>query len=216
MDPRHRAAEILLEIKAVRFNAKNLYAWSSGLVAPTYCDNRMIISFVDRRREITGMISEMVEEKIGLDSFEKVCRVSTAGIPHAGWVAEKLDKPLLYARKKPKMYGKKNIVEGVLNSGDNVLMVEDIVSTGRSSLRSVEAIRMMGGKCSECVAIVNYDLGPQEKNFARANCRLFALTDFSAIIEAAIEKEYFSEEELEAVFEWKSNPLRRSRERCLA
>jgi len=137
-------AEILLEINAVTLNPKKPFRYASGILSPIYCDNRLIMSYPEKRRSIIEYLKILVEEK-NLN-FDVVAGTAIAGIPHAAWLAELLNKPMIYIRNKSKEHGKENLVEGKLDEDQNVLVVEDLVSTGGSSFGAVQGIRDNKGK----------------------------------------------------------------------
>ncbi len=142
-------AKILLDIKAVELRPSQPFTWSSGILAPIYCDNRLIQSFVQERERVIELMAEKVIREIGLDNFDLVCGTASSGIPHAAFLATKLNKPMIYIRKRGKGYGRQRLVEGKLEPSQRVLLVEDLISTGGSALRGVQGIRESGGVCQK-------------------------------------------------------------------
>ncbi len=206
LDSETRVAKILLEIKAVTLRPSQPFKWVSGIYAPIYCDNRIIMSHVKERREVIDLMASKAEKEIGLSNFAKVCGVATSGIPYAAWLSEKISKPMIYARSKEKDHGKGNIIEGELEEGERVVMVEDLISTGQSSLACVESVRQKGGKCTDCLAIFNYEMGKAKNAFPQAGCKLFALTRFSVLAKVAVGQGFIKKEELQSALDWSANP----------
>ena len=207
MDSSERLAEILLNIKAVTLRPLKPFKWVSGIFEPIYCDNRLLMSYVDERREVIDLMAEKVKEEIGLDAFNKIGGIASSGIPPAAWLAEKLDKPMIYVRKQEKDHGRENLIEGILEKGDQVLMVEDLISTGGSSLRGIQGVRSQEGICNNCVAIFTYEMEKAKNGFEEAKCKLFPLTNFSTLVKVAVEKEFIKEEEMQAAIDWSKDPL---------
>ena len=197
-------AEILLGIKAVTLRVNPPYKWVSGIFAPIYTDNRLLMSYPAERETIVKCLVRSIEE-LGLKA-DVVAGVATSGIPWAAWVAERMCKPMIYARPKAKEHGKENLVEGGLKKGQNVVLIEDLISTGGSSVGAVEAIRKAGGVVDHCLAIFTYELPEAEKNFGRAKCKALTLTNFSTIIKVATEMGYIDKKDKEKILEWSRNP----------
>ncbi len=153
-----RVAQILLSIRAVTLNVSKPYKWASGIYAPIYCDNRIIMSHVKERREVIELMAQKAEKEIGSVNFGKICGIATSGIPYGAWLAEKMSKPMVYVRSGEKDHGKGNRIEGELLKGDRVVMVEDLISTGGSSLSGVLAVREKGAECNHCMAIFTYEM----------------------------------------------------------
>jgi orotate phosphoribosyltransferase len=206
METAERVAEILLNIGAVELRPSKPFRWASGILSPIYCDNRLLMSYVSERREVIELMAGIVGEKIGLESVEKVGGIASSGIPHAAWLAEKLGKPMIYVRKEEKGHGKENLIEGVLGEGDRVLLVEDLISTGGSSLNGVQAVRSKGASCDNCIAIFTYEMEKAKAGFEEAKCRLFTLTNFSTLVRTAVEKNFIKEGEMQAALEWAAEP----------
>ncbi len=197
-------ASLLLEIQAVTLNAKEPYRYTSGILSPIYCDNRLIMSYPDKRGVIIdGFLSVIKEKEL---QFDIVAGTATAGIPHAAWVADKLEIPMVYVRGKAKEHGKKNQVEGKLEKGVKALVIEDLISTGGSSVGACEAVRNEGGEVTDCVAIFTYEMQAAKEKFAEVDVALHTLTNFTTLVEVASEKEYITEEEKEKVLEWNTDP----------
>jgi len=199
-------ASILLEIQAVKLNPAEPFTYASGIRSPIYCDSRMILSFPEKRAKIISFFLEAIKQN-NLQ-FDIVCGIATAGIPHAALIAEKLGKPMIYARSEAKDHGRKNQIEGKLEKGQKVLMVEDLISTGGSSINAVNAVREAGGIVENCVAIFTYEMEKAKKAFSDVDngCRLFTLSNFSALVETAAESGYITAEQKEIILEWNKNP----------
>jgi len=197
-------AEILLKVKAITLNPNKPYRFVSGILSPIYCDNRLLMSYPNERKKIVDFFIKIIKEnKL---KFDLVGGIATSGICWAAWISEKLNKPMIYIRSKTKEHGKENLVEGKLEKGQKVLVVEDLVSTGGSSLRAVNAVREQGGIVKDCVAIFTYEMKKAINGFKDDKCNLFALSDFTTLIEVATKENYIKEEDKEKVLEWNKNP----------
>ncbi|MFC1691645.1 orotate phosphoribosyltransferase [Nanoarchaeota archaeon] len=201
---KEKIAEILLRLKAVTLKPNDPFKYASGRLGPIYCDNRIILSYPDDRDALIESFVELIKSK-NLE-FDVVGGTATAGIPHAALIADKLKKPMIYARGQAKDHGKQAKVDGRLKKGQKVLVVEDLINTGGSSLAVIEAIREAGGIVEDCVAIFTYNLKEAEDAFANANCNLITLTDFRTLVDFAVQEKYISDEEKNILFEWKLNP----------
>jgi orotate phosphoribosyltransferase len=197
-------AKILLEIKAVTLNPQKPYRYASGMLSPIYCDNRLVMSYPEKRAKIIDCFAKVVKER-NLD-FDIVAGIASSGIPHAAWLAEKLGKPMIYIRKKAKDHGKENLIEGRLGKGQKVIIIEDLVSTGGSSVAGVEAVRSQGGVVEHCLAIFTYEMAKANDAFRNANCELIPLSDFTTLIKVAGSMKYISDDEAAKVLEWNKDP----------
>ena len=197
-------AKILLEIKAVTLSPEKPYRFASIPFSPIYCDNRLLMSYPEKRKKIIDYFVDVIKEK-GID-FDVVAGIASSGIPHAAWLAEKLGKPMIYVRKKTKDHGKENLIEGDLKKGQKVVIVEDLISTGGSSVSGVEAVRSQGGIVEHCLAIFTYEMDKAKENFRNAGCELIALSDFTTLIEVASEKNYIKSEDKRKTLEWNKDP----------
>lgn len=205
MEPDKRVAEILLDIKAVTLRPSQPFRFVSGILSPIYCDNRLLMSRVPERREVIGLMAEKARE-IGLGSFGTVAGIASSGIAPAAWLAETLEKPMIYVRKQEKDHGRENLIEGKMEQGEKVLMVEDLISTGGSSLKGIEGVRSQGGVCEKCLAIFTYEMEKARKGFEEANCKLFPMTTFSTLVGVALEKSLIKEEEMQSALDWSKDP----------
>lgn len=194
----------LLEIEAVTLKPSEPFTWASGLKSPIYCDNRLTLSFPSIRREIATGLKELILEKF--PEVELVAGTATAGIPHAAWVSELLDLPMCYVRSKAKGHGKGNQIEGKASSGQKVVVVEDLISTGGSVITAVEALREAGCEVLGVVSIFTYELPKGKELLTDAKISAYSLTDFSTLIEVAKAKGYIGEEDLASLTDWKNDP----------
>ena len=199
-----RAAEILLEIKAVTLNTEKPYRYASGILSPIYTDNRLLMGYPEKRREIIDGMAELAAAK-GLE-FDVVAGTATAGIPHAAWLAEKTGKPMVYVRSKEKGHGKENKIEGFVKEGWKAIVVEDLISTGGSSVNTVQGLRSAGVEVNDIIAIFTYNMSASKEKFSAEKISLHALTDFSTMIETAAEKGYIDEKGKDIALEWNKDP----------
>lgn len=199
-----KLAEYLLEIKAVKLQPNDPFTWSSGWKSPIYCDNRVTLSYPDIRNFIKTALAEAVKANFG--EATALCGVATAGIAIGGLVADELDMPYAYCRPKPKAHGMKNQLEGRLEEGAKVLVVEDLISTGGSSLKVVDFLRNAGYDVVGMISIFTYGFDIAANNFANANCAHFSLGSYSELIEVAKNMNYVSADHLPALAEWRNDP----------
>ncbi|MBU4300733.1 MAG: orotate phosphoribosyltransferase [Nanoarchaeota archaeon] len=197
-------AKILLEINAVTLSPQKPYRFASGILSPIYCDNRIIISDVAKREKIVEYFMQTIKEN-GVD-FDVVGGVATAGIPHAAWIADAMKKPMIYIRSSAKEHGKNNTIEGRLKSGQKVLIVEDLISTGGSIIDAVSAVRGAGGIVTHAIAIITYEMERAKNNFAQANCTPVTLSNFSTLVQVAGKLNYIPQEEIARILEWNKSP----------
>jgi orotate phosphoribosyltransferase len=199
-----KIAESLLKIKAVKLSPGAPFTWASGWKSPIYCDNRQTLSFPEVRLLIRDEFVRNIREKFG--NTEVIAGVATGGIAHGALVAEALGLPFIYVRSSSKGHGLQNKVEGYLEKGQKVMVIEDLVSTGKSSLDAVEALKAAGADVIGMAAIFTYGFQIAKENFAKANCELITLSNYTALIEEAMELNYVDEESLQSLKEWRSNP----------
>ncbi|MFC2950169.1 orotate phosphoribosyltransferase [Virgibacillus sediminis] len=182
MKVKDNLARDLLDIKAVQIDKDNYFTWTSGIKSPIYCDNRLTLSYPNVRKKITEEFVSLVE---GMEEQpEIIAGCATAGIPHAAWLADRLGLPMIYVRSKPKAHGKGNQVEGELPAGKKVLVIEDLISTGGSSLQAADAIRQEGGIVTGVAAIFTYGLEKAKETFQEAGIPLSTITGFDQLLEA--------------------------------
>jgi orotate phosphoribosyltransferase len=193
----------LLEIKAVQLRPHEPFTWASGLLSPIYCDNRVALSHPSVR---SFLVECLVEASQGLGDFDTVAGVATAGIAHGALLADRLEKPFVYVRSSAKEHGRRNLVEGELPAQSRVLVVEDLISTGGSSLRVVEALQDAGAEVTAVLAIFQYGLQPATNAFAVKNIPLHTLTDYDTLMREAVELHYINPEDLDVLRRWRENP----------
>ncbi|EAH4441833.1 orotate phosphoribosyltransferase [Listeria innocua] len=199
-----QVAEQLLEIKAVFLKPNEPFTWASGIKSPIYCDNRLTLGFPKVRQFIAKSLVEKIKENFG--EVDVVAGTATAGIPHAAWVSDLLDLPMVYVRSKAKEHGKGNQIEGPLTKGQKVVVIEDLISTGGSSLKAVEALEEAGAEVLGIAAIFTYGLDKGKKLLEESNTKLVTLTNYDELIEVALNKNYVTTEDMATLKEWKKNP----------
>lgn len=199
-----KISEFLLQIKAVQLSPSEPFTWASGWKSPIYCDNRKTLSFPKIRTFIRQELSNAVKEKYG--SPELIAGVATGAIAQGALVAEDLGLPFVYVRSKPKGHGLTNMIEGYYEKNQDVVVIEDLISTGKSSLTAVKALREAGCNVKGMVGIFTYGFDVAEKAFKEANCPLITLTNYSILIKHALEIGFITEDKLETLHEWRSNP----------
>lgn len=199
-----QVAEQLLEIKAVFLKPNDPFTWASGIKSPIYCDNRLTLGFPKVRQFIAESLAEKIKETFG--EVDVVAGTATAGIPHAAWVSDLLDLPMVYVRSKAKEHGKGNQIEGLIAKGQKVVVIEDLISTGGSSLKAVEALEEVGAEVLGIAAIFTYGLDKGKKLLAESNTKLITLTNYDELIEVALNKDYVTAEDMATLKEWKKSP----------
>jgi len=198
-------SKFLLEINAVSIvRDNNFFTWVSGIKSPIYCDNRLTISYPNVRDKIAESFVEMI--KRDYDDVDIIAGTATAGIPHAAWVAQKMEKSMIYVRSGAKAHGKGNQIEGVLKKGDKVVLIEDLLSTGGSSLNAVEAIKSAGGEVLKVYGIFNYNFSDLTKKFEEANMKYETITDYETLLPIAVDMGYVDKGNLELLMKWSKNP----------
>ena len=203
-DTAEKTAELLLQINAIKLNPGNPFTWASGWKSPIYCDNRIILSFPLIRNYIRDEFSKNIEKQFGKP--EVIAGVATGAIGIGMLVAESLGLPFVYVRPEPKKHGRLNQVEGFLQKGQNVIVVEDLISTGNSSLLAVEALRQAGANVKGMVAIFSYGFAIADESFKRANIDLYTLSNYENLLNEAVAKKYITDDEQLALQEWRVSP----------
>lgn len=203
-DTAQQTAELLLQINAIKLETKNHFTWASGWKSPIYCDNRVILSFPAVRNYIRDEFVKQIEAKFGRPDV--IAGVATGAIGIGILVAEAMGLPFVYVRPEAKKHGRQNQVEGFLQKSQTVIVVEDLISTGGSSLMAVEALRNEGANVKGMAAIFTYGFPISEEKIAAAKLDVYTLSNYENLIEKAVEKKYVSEEELETLKSWNSNP----------
>jgi orotate phosphoribosyltransferase len=199
-----KVAAMLLQIQAIKLNTDKPFTWSSGWKSPIYCDNRLSLSYPEIRTAIKEGLVQAIQENF--TTVEAIAGVATAGIPQGALVAEAMNLPFLYVRAKPKDHGMENLIEGKLTKGQKVVVIEDLISTGGSSLKVVEALRKDGAHVLGMVSIFNYGFDLASKNFYEADVSLISLSDFGHLLKYALEQKYITEDELTSLKAWRTDP----------
>ncbi|PNZ65639.1 orotate phosphoribosyltransferase [Staphylococcus croceilyticus] len=196
-------AKSLLDIEAVTLSPNDLYTWSSGIKSPIYCDNRVTLGYPEVREAIRDGLSQLITDKF--NGVEIVSGTATAGIPHAAYISEKLNLPMNYVRSKSKSHGKQNQIEGAQSKGKKVVVVEDLISTGGSSITAVEALQEAGAEVVGVVAIFTYGLAKADKMFKDIGVPFYTLSNYNELIEVAREEGKISEEDIQTLVDWRDN-----------
>jgi orotate phosphoribosyltransferase len=197
-------ASKLLEIGAIKLNYKNPFTWSSGWKSPIYCDNRLALSYPVIRKFIKESLTQAIRESF--PQVECIAGVATAGIPQGALVAEEMNLPFVYVRPKPKEHGMGNLIEGKVEKGQKVVLIEDLISTGGSSLKAAQAMSDAGFKVIGMVAIFTYGFEASEKAFTEEGVPLICLSDFNHLLPEAIRQKYLDEDQLIYVKSWRLDP----------
>jgi orotate phosphoribosyltransferase len=197
-------AERLLKIKAIKLQPANPFTWASGWKSPFYCDNRKTLSYPSLRSFVKVELSRCILEHFG--QVDAIAGVATGAIPQGALVADELNLPFVYVRSKPKDHGLENLIEGELRPGMKVVVVEDLVSTGASSLKAVEAIRRDGCEVIGMVASFTYGFPVAEKAFKDAKVQLVTLTNYDAVLDVALRTGYIEETDVPTLNEWRRDP----------
>lgn len=197
-------ADFLLQIKAIKLDIANPFTWSSGIKSPIYCDNRKTLSYPKIRTFIRQEFVKMINEEFG--TVNLIAGVATGAIAAGVLVAQDLGLPFVYIRSEKKDHGLSNQIEGVVESGQSVVVIEDLISTGQSSLNAVAALREAGCNVKGMAAIFTYNLADAKANFKKANCPLVTLTDYDILIKKALERNYIKDSDLKSLIQWRENP----------
>lgn len=204
MTSEKQIAAHLLEIEAVSLKPNHPFTWASGIKSPIYCDNRVVMSYPKIRKELAKNMAQMLKENY--PEVEVIAGTATAGIPHAAWIADILDLPMVYIRGAAKKHGKGNQIEGRISQGQKMVIIEDLISTGGSVLEAAKAAENEGANVLGVQAIFTYELPESNANFADENLPFQTLTNYTTLIQVALEKEIIKNEEVRLLEEWKKNP----------
>ena len=201
-----QVAEFLLQIKAIKLQPNNPFTWASGWKSPIYCDNRITLSHPTVRTYIRQQLSKAIQEKFG--SVGCIAGVATAGIPQGALVAQELGLPFIYVRAKAKEHGRGNMIEGDDDSmtGKRVVVIEDLISTGQSSLQAVSSLRDAGYDVAGLAAIFTYGFDIAAENFKNANCPYITLSNYTALVNYAEEHQYITRKDVDMLRDWRDNP----------
>ncbi len=203
-DTAKKTAELLLQIKAIKLQTNDPFTWASGWKSPIYCDNRATLSFPQIRTYLREHLAEIIEIEYGKPDV--IAGVATGAIAIGVLVAQYLNLPFIYVRPEAKSHGRKNQIEGYLENNKNVVVVEDLISTGKSSLNAVKALKKTGANVKGMVAIFSYGFNIADRNFKKAGVNLTTLSDYNHLLEQALESKYITENELETLQQWRKNP----------
>jgi orotate phosphoribosyltransferase len=206
-----QAARFLLQIKAIKLNNENPFTWASGRKSPIYCDNRITLSYPEIRTFIRQQFVSIINEHFA--EVDVIAGVATGGIAQGVLVAQDIGKPFIYVRPEEKKHGLTNKIEGVVKEGQTVLIIEDLISTGKSSLQVVDSLREVGCVVKGMVAIFTYGLDVSLNAFNEKNVPLFTITDYDTLIDTAKEETYIKDEDISSLNNWKMNPEKWSEER---
>jgi len=203
-DTAKKTAGFLLQIKAIKLQPSKPFTWASGWNYPIYCDNRISLSHHATRTYIREQLANAVTEHFGKPDV--IAGVATGAIAHGILVAQELGLPFVYVRPEPKKHGRKNQIEGYIESGQKVVVIEDLISSGKSSLAAVQALRDGGFKVNGMGAIFSYGFEHAKTSFENANCELFTLGDYNTLIDQALDTKYITNSDVEMLKEWREDP----------
>ncbi len=200
----YKVAESLLQIKAIKLNPTNPFTWASGWKSPIYCDNRKTLSYPPVRTYIRQQFVDAISENF--PNVDVIVGVATGGIALGALVAEAMGLPFAYVRASAKDHGLQNLIEGEVNNSENVVVIEDLISTGGSSLKAVNVLRENNCNVIGMVAVFTYDFDIAAQNFKKNKCPLITLSNYESVIKFAIKSDYISEKDAASLTEWKKNP----------
>ena len=199
-----KTAEVLLQVNAIKLSPKEPFTWASGWKSPIYCDNRIVLSFPPIRNYIREKMAKHIERHYGKPDV--IAGVATGAIGIGALVAEYLGLPFIYVRPEPKKHGRQNQIEGFIQKGQNVVVVEDLISTGKSSLNAVKALREAEVNVKGMIAIFSYGFDVSKENFEKENVTLHTLSNYENLLEQALDTRYITSKELETLSDWNANP----------
>jgi len=199
-----KVAAALLDIQAIKLNISSPFTWASGWKSPIYCDNRLSLSYPEVRTMIRNALADVIRKEY--PQTEAIAGVATAGIPQGALVADQLELPFIYVRSKPKGHGMENMIEGKITSGQKVVLIEDLVSTGGSSLKAAKALIDAGFTVLGMAAIFTYGFDVARKNFDEAGIPLTCLSSYSHLLDEALQQGYINEEHLGSLNTWRKDP----------
>ena len=204
LDIAKQVAKSLLQINAIILDPKKPFKWAAGWNSPIYCDNRKTLSYPKIRNYIRQSLVDVIKNHY--KGANVIAGVATAGIPHGVLVAEELGLPFIYVRAKAKEHGKQNQIEGYFEKGQSVILVEDLISSGKSSLEAASALKEVGMKVKGMVSIFTYGFDTAAENFKNANCEYISLCDYNTLLPEAIKQKYIDKEDLAILKQWRENP----------
>jgi len=200
-----QTAKVLLQVNAIKLQPKDPFTWASGWKSPIYCDNRIVLSFPPIRNYIREEMAKFIENEYGKPDV--IAGVATGAIGIGMLVAEYLGLPFVYVRPEAKKHGRQNQIEGFIEGGQNVVLVEDLISTGKSSLNAVRALKEAKVNVKGMVAIFSYGFGIADENFKTENIKLHTLSNYENLLSEALDSSYITEEQLKSLSEWNANPI---------
>jgi len=203
-DSSFKIAEYLLQIKAIKLQPAKPFVWASGWKSPIYCDNRKTLSYPVIRTYIRQQFVEVINEKFGKPDV--IAGVATGGIALGALVAQELGLPFVYVRSEAKKHGLSNQIEGVIEKGQSVIIIEDLISTGGSSLKAVDALREAGAQVKGLVSVFTYDFKVAQEAFKKAKCSYVTLCDYNVLIEQAVKAKYIDEDDIASLKKWREDP----------
>jgi orotate phosphoribosyltransferase len=198
-----RIAEKLLQINAVKLSPQNPFTWASGIKSPIYCDNRLVLSFPEVRNLV---VKSFVEKAANFEPFDTIAGVATAGIPWGALIADRLKKPFIYIRDKPKAHGRQNQIEGLHTEGSKILVIEDLISTGGSSLKAVETVRAANCEVVGVLAIFSYGFEAATTIFNESKCPFDTLSNYEILLECAVKRGYVTASDVKTLQDWRVSP----------
>jgi len=199
-----QVAKTLLQINAIILKTKNPFTWASGWKSPIYCDNRKILSFPESRTYIRQSLVSIIKKQYGNSNL--IAGVATGAIAHGALVAEEMGLPFIYIRSSAKGHGKQNQIEGTYHDGQSVIVVEDLISSGKSSLEAVNALRKEGIDVKGLISIFTYGFDEASENFKKEDCEFVSLCDYATLLQEAVKQDYIKESNLEILEQWRGNP----------
>ena len=197
-------AALLLDINAITLNPNTPFTFASGIQSPIYCDNRLVISHVKEREQLIEAFLDTIE--IQHLSYDVIAGTATAGIPHAAWIADRLKKPMVYVRSSAKGHGKQNKIEGSITAGQTALVIEDLISTGRSAVDAAIALKSIGAKVTDCIAIFSYQMPAALSLFSEQAIALHTLSDMNHLLHIAKKRCTLSDKDYRLIQQWQENP----------
>src|SRR5690625_927669 len=202
MNKSQEIAKDLLQIKAVQIKTKQYFTWTSGIKSPIYCDNRLTMSYPALRKKIVQVFIKQIKNMDVQPDVIAGC--ATAGIPHAAWIAEELNLPMVYVRSKPKGHGKGNQIEGLIRKGDKVVVIEDLISTGGSSIEVAKVLMGEGANVLGVLAIFTYGLNESKEQFKKVNLPFYAITSFDSLINVLVDDGEITTEQKDQLIQWRN------------
>ena len=199
-----QVAKSLLQINAIILQAKNPFTWASGWKSPIYCDNRKILSFPESRTFIRQSLVNILQKKYGGSNI--IAGVATGAIAHGALVAEEMGLPFIYVRSKKKDHGKQNIIEGSYTSGQTVIVIEDLISSGKSSIEAIESLKESGLIVKGLISIFTYGFDIAIENFKKVNCDFISLCDYRTLLQESLKQDYINKDDIDTLERWRENP----------